>query len=59
LEITPTVEGSTDNLTNTGFTQYFKTETIAVTLEDIVNNHKGTGYDENIPTLNTDFFLHG
>ena len=61
LEITPRINSTntSTSLTNTGFSQYFKTETIAVTLEDIVNNHKGTGYDENTPTLNTDFFLHG
>ena len=60
LEITPLISSNASiNLDNTGFSQYFKTETIAVTLEDIVNNHKGTGYDENTPSLNTDFFLHG
>ena len=37
----------------------YKSESDVFTLEDIVNNHKGTGYDDNIPTLNTDFFLHG
>ena len=61
LEITPMINSTEvpSSLTNTGFSQYFKTETIAVTLEDIVKNHKGIGYNENTPTLNTDFFLHG
>ena len=59
LEITPKIELIPDSLVNTGFSQYFKTETVAVTLEAIVNNNKGTEYDSSIPTLNTDFFLHG
>lgn len=61
LEITPKINSTEvpSSLTNTGFSQYFKTETIAVTLEGIVNNNKGSEHNENIPTLNTDFFLHG
>jgi hypothetical protein len=59
LEITPELATTPDSLVNTGFSQYFKTETIAITFEDIVNNNKGTEYNEDIPSLNTDFFLHG
>ena len=61
LEITPLISSNASiNLDNTGFSQYFKTETIAITLEDIVNNNKGAeSYNSNVPTMNTDFFLHG
>lgn len=59
LEITPELAVTPDSLVNTGFNQYFKTETIAITFEDIVNNNKGAEYNEGIPSLNTDFFLHG
>ena len=57
LEITPTLRLPLEGANSSGFTQYFKTETIAVTLEEIVNNNKGI--DDTIPSLNTDFFLHG
>lgn len=38
---------------------YFSTETIALTLDEIVNNPLLTSEDKKLPGLTTDFYLHG
>lgn len=51
LEVTPYI--GDENI-------YYKSESIAVTFTDIIDNNKGSQeYSDNIPDLYTDFFLHG
>jgi hypothetical protein len=60
LEITPEIIGSIDgNDKVLVSTLNYRTETVAVTFKDIVENNKGTNSIDEIPDFTTDFYLHG
>lgn len=59
LEVTPIIREKFDILSDTIKNTYFKTETIAITLDEILKNPNLTHKEKSYPSLTTDFYLHG
>ena len=58
LEVVPVID-DVDIVSDTIKSIYFKSETIALTLESILSNPNLTFEDSSVPNLTTDFYLHG
>ena len=58
LDVTPVIQSTNQDNSNVTITK-FKTETIALTLKDYLNNPKLTKDEKAMPSLGTDFYLHG
>ena len=59
LEITPYLSSINDYQSETVTETKFKTETVAITTQEIVNNNGITDADRRSPHIITDFYLHG
>ena len=59
LEITPYIGTLNDFLTENTTVTKFKTETVAITTQEIVNNNGITDIEKLSPHITTDFYLHG
>ena len=59
LEITPYLENLNNYLTENVTSTKFKTETVAITIQSIIENNGITSEEKRNPYITTDFYLHG